>query len=299
MKKQDLTALYQCLAPAKLNLFLHVTGQRADGYHELETLFQLLDYGDSLDFVLRADEKICRVTDLAGVAEEDDLVIRAAHILKQAAFERLGKVVCGVDISLEKRLPFGGGVGGGSSDAATTLMALNVLWQTYFSQDILMTLGLALGADVPFFIYGRNAFAQGVGEVLQPVETPECWYVVVEPGVEIPTAKIFTSKRLTRDTESVKITDFPSDVLNLMRFGGNDLQHVACQLYPEVLDAIAWLSRYGYARMTGSGASVFSAFLNEHEADDVLKHAPKTWRAWKAKSLSQHPMHVIANKYWS
>lgn len=275
-------ALNNCPAPAKLNLFLHVTGRRTDGYHLLQTAFQLLDHGDTLNFSVRDDGLIRRTTEVAGVAEQDDLIVRAARLLQTAAGVRLG-----ADIAIEKRLPMGGGLGGGSSDAATTLMALNHLWQAGLTRQQLMELGLQLGADVPFFIFGRNAFAEGVGEALVAVDTPARWYVVIEPGVFVPTSAIFSNSELTRDTKPVKMTDF-SDAPE--SFGKNDLQVVAVRLFPAVGAAIEWLSAYGNARMTGSGACVFCAFEHEHQADEVLKTVPDCWKAWKARALAEHPL---------
>jgi 4-diphosphocytidyl-2-C-methyl-D-erythritol kinase len=278
-----MVSLHDCAAPAKLNLFLHVTGRRPDGYHLLQTVFQLLDHGDTLDFDVREDGVIRRTTEVPGVPEAGDLVVRAATLLA-ARFpgRRLG-----ADIAITKRLPVGGGLGGGSSDAATTLMALNRLWQTGLSREELMALGLQLGADVPFFIFGTNAFAEGVGEQLQAVATPETWYVVVEPGVMVPTATIFTAADLTRDTKPVIITDFLAAPVG---FGENDLQGVACKLFPPVSQAIEWLSQFGKSRMTGSGACVFCDVGDENTADSVLSKLPSQWKAWKARSLSRHPL---------
>lgn len=288
-----MTELRDCLAPAKLNLFLHVVGRRPDGYHQLQTVFQLLDYGDALDFKLREDGVIRRTTKLTGIPEEADLVVRAARLLQAAAQERLGKAMPGADIALHKRLPTGGGLGGGSSDAATTLMALNHLWQLCFTRNDLMVLGLKLGADVPFFIFGRNAFAEGVGEVLTPVETPDCWYVVIEPGVSISTASIFSAEDLTRNSEPVKIMDFSQGVAAFDGFGKNDLQPVACRLFPAVSLALNWLCRFGKARMTGSGACVFCSLPSEQAADAVLSVVPKAWKAWKARAVARHPMSAL------
>ena len=285
-----LRLLTGCAAPAKLNLFLHVTGRRADGYHLLQTVFQLVEHGDTLDFHLRDDERIARVTDLDGVAEDDDLSVRAARLLQTTIAARTGQVVPGADIAITKRLPMGSGLGGGSSDAATTLIALNHLWGNALTQAELIALGLQLGADVPFFIFGRNAFAEGVGEELVAVDTPEVWYVVIEPGVMVPTAAIFGSTDLTRDTKPVKIADFSRAQIG---FGKNDLQNVAMALFAPVAEAVAWLGHYGDARMTGSGACVFCAFAHEHEANATLAAVPgrsKVWKAWKARALTQHPM---------
>ena len=279
--------LNNCPAPAKLNLFLHVTGRRADGYHLLQTVFQLIDHGDTLHFTRRDDNLIHRTTEVAGVPEESDLIMRAAKLLQAAAGPNASGEFRGADIGIEKRLPMGGGLGGGSSDAATTLMALNHLWQTGLTRSELMALGLQLGADVPFFIFGQNAFAEGVGETLAAVDTRQHWFVVIEPDVFVPTAAIFGKPELTRDTKPVKITDFSEAPVG---FGKNDLQVVAAKQFPPVADAIEWLRTYGDARMTGSGACVFCAFEHEHQADEVLKAVPGRWKAWKAKALAEHPL---------
>ncbi len=289
-------ALHDCPAPAKLNLFLHVNGRRADGYHLLQTVFELVDHGDTLHFDLRADAAIRRVTDLPGVPQESDLVVRALRLLQQEYLRRHGKLPPGVDIRLDKVLPMGGGLGGGSSDAATALMAMNRLWRAGLSRQELMALGLPLGADIPFFIFGQTAFAEGVGEALQPVAVPARWYVVVEPGVEVPTAAIFCAGDLTRDSKPVRIADFSRHLMSqdgLSGFGKNDLQAVASRLFPPVAEAVAWLGRYGDARMTGSGACVFCAFATESEAEGVVAQAPSKWRAWKAKSLARHPLEAV------
>ncbi|NDI86376.1 4-(cytidine 5'-diphospho)-2-C-methyl-D-erythritol kinase [Undibacterium crateris] len=275
-------SLHQCPAPAKLNLFLHVTGRRDDGYHLLQTAFQLIDRCDLLDFDVRQDGQILRTNDVPGVPADSDLIVRAARLLQQKTGTTLG-----ADLTLHKILPMGGGVGGGSSDAATTLMALNHLWQTGLSRTELMALGLQLGADVPFFIFGENAFAEGVGEELQAISTPERWFVVIEPGVHVPTPAIFSSRELTRDSKAVRIADFSSNAENYWR---NDLQTVACAMFPQVDEAIQWLSKFGNAKMTGSGACVFCAFADESAADKVIMQMPGRWKSWKAKSLNQHPL---------
>jgi len=285
----QLTELTNCPAPAKLNLFLHVNGRRADGYHLLQTVFQLIDHGDTLHFTLRDDSDLRRVTDLPGVPEQSDLILRAARLLQAEVLRRTGALPRGVDIAIDKVLPMGGGVGGGSSDAATTLMALNKLWNAGLGKQELMDLGLPLGADIPFFIFGETAFAEGVGEALQPVKAPECWYVVIEPGVMVPTAAIFGSEQLTRNTPLVNITDFSSHSISL-GFGRNDLQQVATKLFPQVAEAVEWLGAHGDARMTGSGACVFSALASEADADAVLATVPAKWTAWKARALQQHPI---------
>lgn len=274
--------LLACPAPAKLNLFLHVTGRRADGYHLLQTAFQLIDRCDTLDFEVRDDGQIIRSNDIPGVPAETDLIVRAARLLQE-------KTGCplGANLTLHKILPMGGGLGGGSSDAATTLMALNQLWSTGLSKTELMSLGLQLGADVPFFIFGENAFAEGVGEELQAIQTPERWFVVIEPGVQVPTPAIFSAKELTRDSKIVRIADFSS---NAEMFWKNDLQTVACAMFPEVDEAVRWLSQFGNAKMTGSGACVFCAFADESAADKVIAQMPERWTSWKAKALNRHPM---------
>jgi 4-diphosphocytidyl-2-C-methyl-D-erythritol kinase len=288
-----MTSLKNCPAPAKLNLFLHVNGRRADGYHLLQTVFQLIDHGDTLHFTLRDDTALRRTTAIDGVPEESDLIIRAARLLQAKVLRRTGSLPRGVDIAIDKILPMGGGLGGGSSDAATTLMVLNHLWRAGLTKEELMALGLPLGADIPFFIFGQTAFAEGVGEALQPVKAPDCWYVVIEPGVMVPTAAIFCSERLTRDTPPVIITDFSSYLENqtdLKGYGKNDLQQVAVSLFPPVAEAIEWLGAHGDARMTGSGACVFCAVASQAEAEAILEKVPAKWTAWKAEALIRHPL---------
>ncbi len=275
-----------CPAPAKLNLFLHVTGRRADGYHLLQTAFQLIDRCDTVQIRPRDDGIIRRTNFIAGVPEDSDLIVRAARLLQAHT-----KSHSGADLTLDKRLPMGGGLGGGSSDAASTLIALNHLWGCALTRQQLMALGLQLGADVPFFIFGQNAFAEGVGEQLQKIETPDCWYLVIEPGVQVPTPAIFSAKELTRNTEPVKITDFSSSAKIDWK---NDLQTVACSLFPQVDEVIEWLRNFGNAKMTGSGACVFCAFFDENSANEVLRQVPDRWNSWTAKALSIHPMaHLV------
>ena len=280
-------SLRNCPAPAKLNLFLHVVGRRPDGYHLLQTAFQLIDHGDLLHFASRSDDRIVRTTELAGVPAESDLIVRAARLLQAAATAKFPGKAFGADIAIDKQLPMGGGLGGGSSDAATTLMALDHLWQTGLTRQELMDLGLQLGADVPFFIFGRNAFAEGIGERMQALDTSPTWFVVIEPGVSVPTARIFSSPELTRDSKPVKITDFSRAIDG---YGKNDLQVVACKLFPPIAEAVEWLGRYGDARMTGSGACVFCGFAQEGKADEALESVPAHWKAWKAKALARHPL---------
>jgi len=270
-------------APAKLNLFLHVVGRRSDGYHLLQTLFRFLDYGDTLSFRIRDDGVVQRLNNLAGVEPERDLCVRAARLLQQATGCRLG-----VDISLEKRLPMGGGLGGGSSDAATTLLALNRLWKLGLDRAALQELGLRLGADVPVFVFGESAFAEGVGERLQPVSLPPAWYVVLVPPVAVPTAGIFASPELTRDTIPIKMSAFSADR------GHNDLEPVVCRSYPEVAEHLAWLKAFGDARMSGSGACVFAGFATEDEARRVFASRPQSMKGFVAKGLDRHPLHGFA-----
>lgn len=282
-------ALRDCPAPAKLNLFLHVTGRRADGYHTLQTVFQLVDWSDTLDFFRRDDGRIERISDVPGVPAQSDLIVRAAQALQQAGGTRFG-----ADIAIAKRLPMGGGIGGGSSDAATTLLALNHLWGLGLGRDELKRIGLSLGADVPFFVHGENAFAQGIGEELTTVELPESWFVIIHPRQHVPTAAIFSDKRLTRDTAITIIADF-TGCTNKFGFGRNDLEAIATVKFGEVARALEWLRQYSpHARMTGSGACVFARFNDEQTAQQVLDRLPPEWDGRCAKSLSQHPLATLA-----
>ncbi|MGO4152797.1 4-(cytidine 5'-diphospho)-2-C-methyl-D-erythritol kinase [Cupriavidus sp. YAF13] len=281
--------LRDCAAPAKLNLFLHVTGRRADGYHTLQTVFQLVDWSDTLDFFRRDDGRIERISDVPGVPAQSDLIVRAAQALQQAGGTRFG-----ADIAIAKRLPMGGGIGGGSSDAATTLLALNHLWGLGLGRDELKRIGLSLGADVPFFVHGENAFAQGIGEELTTVELPESWFVIIHPRQHVPTAAIFSDKRLTRDTAITIIADF-TGCTNKFGFGRNDLEAIATVKFGEVARALEWLRQYSpHARMTGSGACVFARFNDEQTAQQVLDRLPPEWDGRCAKSLSQHPLATLA-----
>ena len=269
-------------APAKLNLFLHVTGRRPDGYHLLQTLFRLIDHGDSLHFSPRGDGLVQLTHPLPGVPPETDLTVRAAQLLRAETGCRLG-----VDIQVEKRLPMGGGLGGGSSDAATVLMALNHLWGLGVSRERLQALGLSLGADVPLFIFGRNAFGEGVGESLQPIEVPQAWVLVLEPPVQVPTAAIFTAPELRRDTPVMRAADWRPGC------GGNDLAPVAVARFPVVGEYLGWLSQFGDARMSGSGACVFAEFAQEAAARAVLAQLPGGMRGWVARGLDAHPLHCL------
>lgn len=266
-------------APAKLNLFLHVLGRRRDGYHLLQTAFRFIDYGDELSFAVRADGAIRHTNPLQGVPAEQDLSMRAARALQQETGCREG-----VDIGILKRLPMGGGLGGGSSDAATTLIALNRLWRTGLSRERLQRLALTLGADVPLFVFGRNAFAEGIGERLRVLRLPPAWYLVLVPELAVSTAEIFAAAELTRNTNAITIAAFS------VGQGRNDLEPVVCRRYPQVARHLEWLHHYGDARMTGSGACVFCAFDNEEQARRVLSVLPAEMRGFVARGLDRHPL---------
>ncbi|MCX8987833.1 4-(cytidine 5'-diphospho)-2-C-methyl-D-erythritol kinase [Citrobacter portucalensis] len=273
-------------SPAKLNLFLYITGQRADGYHMLQTLFQFLDYGDTIDITPRSDGEIHLLTPVEGVAHEDNLIVRAARSLMKAASESncLPKG-SGADISIDKRLPMGGGLGGGSSNAATVLVALNHLWQCGLSVDELAALGLTLGADVPVFVRGHAAFAEGVGEILTPVEPEEKWYLVAHPGVSIPTPVIFNDPDLPRNTPKRSIK-----TLLKCEFG-NDCEVIARKRFREVDAALSWLLEYAPSRLTGTGACVFAEFDTESRARQVLEQAPEWLKGFVAKGVNLSPLH--------
>lgn len=270
-------------APAKLNLFLHVVGRRSDGYHLLQTVFRFLDRGDTLRFAPRDDGQIRLLNPIAGVPPKSDLSVRAARLLQNESGCRQG-----VDIRLDKRLPMGGGLGGGSSDAATVLLALNHLWQTGLPRARLQALGLTLGADVPVFVQGQNAFAEGVGEALTPVDLPPACYLVVEPPVQVPTAAIFGAAELKRDTPPLNVADWRPGV------GHNDLEAVACARFPAVAEHLAVLRRIApNAMMTGSGACLFAEFPDLSAAQSATARLPQEMRAWTCKGLSAHPLHAL------
>jgi len=275
-------------APAKLNLFLHVVGRRADGYHLLQTVFRFLDFGDSLEITPRQDGVIRLRTQLPSVPEQQDLCWRAAHLLQTHTGSRLG-----VDIALVKRLPMGGGLGGGSSDAATVLLTLNRLWKVNLPRVELQALGLKLGADVPVFVFGRSAFAEGVGEILTPWTPAPASYVVLTPPVHVSTPAIFAHPGLTRNTPSIRIAALFDG------FGRNDLEPLASALYPEVAEYLAWLNCHGgclsKARMTGSGACVFAGFPSRAEAESVFALRPGHMNGFVADGLDQHPLFGFAD----
>lgn len=274
-------------APAKLNLFLHVTGRRADGYHGLQTAFRLIDLADTLRFKPRDDGRVTLRRPLAGVPPAQDLCLRAAALLKHATGHQGG-----VEIDLDKRIPMGGGLGGGSSDAATTLVALNYLWRLGLIRGELQRLALELGADVPLFVFGENAFAEGVGEELLPLALPHAWYLVLVPPVQVPTAAVFAAPELTREAKPIKITAFFDGLKR--RALRNDLEPVVCSRYPEVARHLAWLRQYGEARMSGSGACVFAEFSTESAAHAAHAQLPPAMRGLVARGLDRHPMYALS-----
>ncbi|QHM70809.1 4-(cytidine 5'-diphospho)-2-C-methyl-D-erythritol kinase [Mixta intestinalis] len=273
-------------APAKLNLFLYITGRRPDGYHNLQTLFQFLDYGDSLHITPNACGDIRLLTPVAGVADEDNLIVRAARLLMRAAGER-GTLPpqAGADIAVDKRLPMGGGLGGGSSNAATVLVALNHLWQTGLENAALCALGLQLGADVPVFVRGHAAFAEGVGEALQPASPPEKWYLVVHPGVAVSTPLVFNDPALTRNSP---VRSFAA---LLQAPFSNDCEAVVRKRFREVDALVSWLLEYAPSRLTGTGACVFAEFDTESAARQVLELAPNWMQGFVAQGVNLSPLH--------
>jgi 4-diphosphocytidyl-2-C-methyl-D-erythritol kinase len=272
-------------APAKLNLFLHVTGRRADGYHELQTLFQLIDLSDTLSIQVRENGRIERPSGPAGVDPDSDLTVRAAKALQAATGCRGG-----ASLRISKRIPLGGGLGGGSSDAATTLLALNHLWGCRLSIDELARLGLPLGADVPVFIRGSSAWAEGVGERLEPVELPERWFLVIHPGVAVPTRDVFQSPELTRNSPRITMRAFfgPGGASG----SRNDCEPVVRARFPEVADALSWLEKFAPARLTGTGSCIFASFASAIDAERVAARVPDRWRAFVARGLNASPVHA-------
>ncbi|MBN1379829.1 MAG: 4-(cytidine 5'-diphospho)-2-C-methyl-D-erythritol kinase [Gammaproteobacteria bacterium] len=279
-------------APAKINLFLHITGRREDGYHLLQTAFQFLDFCDQLQFQIREDGQIRRLTDIPAIPAESDLCVRAARLLQQVS-----GVSRGVDIEVLKRIPTGGGLGGGSSDAATTLQALNSLWQIGFDSDRLAELGVQLGADVPVFVHGLAAWAEGVGEILQPLELEQPWYLLILPPVHVSTAEVFNAPDLTRMCPAIKIRDLAEGRTS------NVCEPVVRKLYPPVDQALRWLTRYTEARMTGTGACVFGRFNSKTEADAVCSKfeqtMPPSWQAYVCKGMNRSPLLDAINSYRS
>jgi len=269
-------------APAKLNLFLHVIGRRGDGYHLLQTAFRLIERCDWLRFSPRTDQEVKLSRPLPGIAEADELAVRGARLLKETVGSKQG-----VNIEIEKNIPIGGGLGGGSSDCATTLAVLNRLWRLDLPQEKLASLALSLGADVPFFLFGGNAFAEGIGERLAPLELPPAWYVVLAPAVSVSTRAIFAEPELTRNSKTIKMSGFSAG------FGRNDLEPVVCRRYAQVAAHLEWLKQFGDARMSGSGACVFAEFSNEREARSVLSRMPAEMRGFTVRGLDRHPLAAL------
>ena len=275
-------------SPAKLNLFLHITGRRDNGYHELQTLFQFIDVCDELTFTLSDDEGIQLLNEIEGVKTQDNLIYKAAAILLPYKSKNITQ---GVQISIQKCLPMGGGIGGGSSNAATTLLALNQLWQCQLSLDQLAQLGLALGADVPIFVFGKSAFAQGIGEELTQVEPATPYYLLLKPDCEVQTVQIFTDKYLTRDTPPIKIP-------HALKLGGhNDCLEVVRKHNPEVNEAYLWLKNQGDAKLTGTGACLFAAFDSRDDVLRVLAQVPDKWQAWQCQGCNLSPTHQVLDQW--
>lgn len=266
-------------APAKLNLFLHITGRRNDGYHELQTVFQFIQLQDEIDFKILDTDDVIRSSDMPGVDAEDDLVVKAARKLKEKTGCQLG-----VDIDVRKNIPEGGGLGGGSSDAATTLVALNELWNTGLSPEILAEIGLSLGADVPIFVHAYAAWAEGVGENLTPIEPEESWYLVIHPGCSVATAKIFNADDLTRNTPAITIRDF------LEGGGRNDCEIVVRNHYDEVAKALDWLGEFAPVKLTGTGACLFAPFEDKEKALAVKAQMPDGWQGYVVKGMNKSPL---------
>jgi len=273
------TTLPLCVpAPAKLNLFLHITGRRADGYHNLQTVFQLLDWGDRLEFSAREDGRINLQGPDLGIADEDNLVVRAAR-----ALQRQSGANPGADIRLHKAIPSGGGLGGGSSDAASTLLGLNHLWQCGLTRQRLAELGAALGADVPVFVQGQSAWAEGIGEQLRPLRLPAAWFVIIKPDCHVSTGEIFSHRQLTRDTSPITMSAF---------FAGgsrNDCEALVRRLYPPVDQAMRWLEQFGSAKLTGTGACIFAQCSERSVAESIVDRVPSPWAAWAVAGINRSP----------
>ncbi|MDA0360937.1 MAG: 4-(cytidine 5'-diphospho)-2-C-methyl-D-erythritol kinase [Proteobacteria bacterium] len=265
-------------APSKINLFLRITGRRDDGYHFLQTVFRLLDFADSVGFRL-TPQKIIRRISQHQWPDTEDLAVRAARLLAEH-----GSIEQGVELDIVKRIPFGGGLGGGSSDAATVLLVMNKLWGLNLTRSELLTLAVSLGADVPFFVFGRSAFAEGIGEQLTPLELAEAWYLVVHPNCLVTTPTVFGDPELTRNSKPIKIADF------CLYEGQNDLQEAVCRSYPEVRSALDWLGQFGTASMSGSGSSVFCSFAGFGQANAALAQIPEGWFGFVARGLDSHPL---------
>jgi 4-diphosphocytidyl-2-C-methyl-D-erythritol kinase len=269
-------------APAKLNLFLHVVGRRPDGYHLLQTAFRLIERLDWLRFTPRSDGRIGLAREIPGIAEDEELAVRAARLLRER-----GDASLGVEIDIEKNIPIGGGLGGGSSDCATTLAVLNRLWGLGLSRQALAEMAIGLGADVPFFLFGSNAFGEGIGERLTALELPSAWYLVLVPPVAVSTRAVFASPELTRNSKTIKISSFSAG------FGRNDLEPVVCRRHAEVAAHLGWLRQFGDARMSGSGACVFVEFATEREARSVLSRMPADMRGFVVRGLDRQPLAAL------
>jgi len=278
-----MSATLNLLSPAKLNLMLHIVGRRADGYHELQTVFQILDYGDDMNFRTNQEGAINLLTPFADVPNEENLIIKAVKALRPYQTNTLG-----IDISIEKRLPMGGGLGGGSSNAATTLVALNKLWQCHLNEDALAEIGQHLGADVPVFVRGKTAWAEGIGEKLTPLNLPEQWFVILKPDAHISTAKIFTHRELTRNTTPIKVAAF------LQSGGKNDCEDIVRLLYPEVDEALIWLQAQCQSRamLTGTGACIFASCQSKQQAEEIFAKRPKKLSGFIAKGVNFSPICV-------
>jgi 4-diphosphocytidyl-2-C-methyl-D-erythritol kinase len=303
----DTNKFFEFPSPAKLNLFLHVVGQREDGYHELETLFQFLDYSDTIEILVTPGSNIELLTPISGVKNDDNLIVKAARLLQNEAIKHeqhpsdiKSPKALGAKIRINKRLPMGGGLGGGSSNAATILVALNHLWQCNLSTEKLAHLGVKLGADVPIFIHGFSAFAQGIGEKLTAIKPDECWYLVSKPEVSISTASVFNSPDLPRNTTKLSCNNFndiycDKDLFNDKLYH-NDCQTMVIKHYDEVANLLAWLVEYAPSRMTGTGACVFSRFSSEKEAIELQKKLPLGIESFVAQGLNKSPFIAVFEK---
>lgn len=273
-------------APAKLNLMLHIVGRRPDGYHELQTVFQLIDLCDTVHLTVLESGAIERPQGPEGVPSDQDLTVRAAQALRQASGTQLG-----ARIEVQKRIPMGGGLGGGSSDAATTLVGLNQLWRLGLSTDELAAIGLKLGADVPVFVHGTSAWAEGLGERLAPISLPEAWFVLVHPGISVPTREIFQAPELTRNSPITTIRGFFDSG------GRNDCEPVVRARYPQVAEALDWLARFAPARLTGTGACVFASFKSAADAERVAARVPDEWQSFVARGLAESPLSMHMHRW--
>ena len=270
------------LSPAKLNLFLHITGRGTDGYHRIQTAFQLLDWGDTMQFKPNNSSQVTLSIQDLGIPHDENLIMRAARLLQAAATKQV--IAAGVDIIVDKRIPAGGGLGGGSSNAATTLLVLNHLWGLSLGTAELLSMAAKLGADVPVFVGGQSAWAEGIGEILTPLELPELWFLIIKPDCHVSTAKIFSSEQLTRDSSPIKLAAF---------FEGdsrNDCQAIVRSLYPEVDNSLKWLEKFGEAKLTGTGACVFASFGTRAEADAAMRQLPEKWTGFVARGLNKSPV---------